>query len=110
MRTIKEVQEAYPYVQWLDYINALLPEKLMVDENEVINLSVPSFMEDLGKLLKRTDKRTICNYMMWRVHAFSVAFLSEEFRKRQLQYATALTGRQEQEARWKECVDISSGR
>ncbi|XP_061402137.1 neprilysin-2-like [Musca vetustissima] len=109
LRTIKEIQEAYPYVQWLDYINALLPEGLKVDENEVINLSVPSFMEELGKLLKRTPKRTIANYMMWRIHAFSVAFLSEEFRKRQLQYATALTGRQEQEARWKECVDISSG-
>ncbi|XP_075145617.1 M13 family metallopeptidase neprilysin 2 isoform X2 [Haematobia irritans] len=110
LRTIKEVQEAYPYVQWLDYINALLPKGLSVEEDEVINVSVPSFMEELGELLQRTDKRTIANYMMWRIHAFSVAFLSEEFRKRQLQYATALTGRQEQEARWKECVDISSGR
>ncbi|XP_065355214.1 neprilysin-2 isoform X2 [Calliphora vicina] len=109
LRTIKQLQEAYPYVQWLDYINALLPEGLKVDENEMINLSVPSFFEDLEKLLKRTDKRAIANYMMWRIHAFSVAFLSEEFRKRQLQYATALSGRQEQEARWKECVDISSG-
>lgn len=34
----------------------------------------------------------------------------EEFRKRQLQYATALSGRQEQEARWKECVDIATSR
>lgn len=104
------MQESYPYVQWLDYINALLPEGLQVTEDEVINLSVPSFFEDLGKLLERTNKRAIANYMMWRIHAFSVAFLSEEFRKRQLQYATALSGRQEQEARWKECVDIASGR
>ncbi|KAI8129853.1 hypothetical protein FF38_13123 [Lucilia cuprina] len=109
LRTIKQLQQDYPYVQWLDYINALLPEGLQVDEDEVINLSVPSFFEDLDKLLKRTNKRAIANYMMWRIHAFSVAFLSEEFRKRQLQYATALSGRQEQEARWKECVDISSG-
>ncbi|KAM7362049.1 M13 family metallopeptidase neprilysin 2 isoform 2-T2 [Cochliomyia hominivorax] len=109
LRTIKQLQETYPYVQWLDYINALLPEGLKVTEDEVINLSVPSFFEDLGKLLERTNKRAIANYMMWRIHAFSVAFLSEEFRKRQLQYATALSGRQEQEARWKECVDIASG-
>lgn len=109
LRTIKQLQDAYPYVQWLDYINALLPVDLKVDETEMINLSVPSFFEDLGKLLQRTNKRAIANYMMWRIHAFSVAFLSEEFRKRQLQYATALSGRQEQEARWKECVDISSG-
>lgn len=84
--------------------------ELNVDEDEMVNVSVPSFFEELEKLLKRTDNRIIANYMMWRIHAFSVAFLSEEFRKRQLQYATVLSGRQEQEARWKECVDISAGR
>lgn len=91
-------------------MNALLPEGLKVAEDEMINLSVPSFFEDLGKLLSKTPKRIIANYMFWRIHSFSVGFLSEEFRKRQLQYATALSGRQEQEARWKECVDIATGR
>lgn len=91
-------------------MNALLPEGLNVAEDEMINLSVPSFFEDLGKLLAKTPKRVIANYMFWRIHGFSIGFLSEEFRKRQLQYATALSGRQEQEARWKECVDIATGR
>jgi len=104
------LQAAYPYVQWVDYMNALLPEGLSVAEDEMINLSVPSFFEDLGKLLAKTPKRVIANYMFWRIHGFSVGFLTEEFRKRQLQYATALSGRQEQEARWKECVDIATGR
>ncbi|KAH8264524.1 hypothetical protein KR038_009603, partial [Drosophila bunnanda] len=110
LRTPAQLQAAYPYVQWVDYMNALLPEGLDVAEDEMINLSVPSFFEDLGKLLARTPKRVIANYMFWRIHGFSVGFLSEEFRKRQLQYATALSGRQEQEARWKECVDIATGR
>ncbi|XP_068152406.1 neprilysin-2 isoform X1 [Drosophila tropicalis] len=109
LRTPKQLQDAYPYVQWVDYMNALLPSGLKVEDDEMINLSVPSFFEDLGKLLAKTDNRVICNYMMWRIHAFSIGFLSEEFRKRQLQYATALSGRQEQEARWKECVDIATG-
>ncbi|XP_032576202.1 neprilysin-2 isoform X1 [Drosophila sechellia] len=108
LRTPAQLQAAYPYVQWVDYMNALLPEGLNVAEDEMINLSVPSFFEDLGKLLAKTPKRVIANYMFWRIHGFSVGFLSEEFRKRQLQYATALSGRQEQEARWKECVDIAT--
>ncbi|KAH8340769.1 hypothetical protein KR059_006680, partial [Drosophila kikkawai] len=110
LRTPAQLQAAYPYVQWVDYMNALLPEGLNVADDEMINLSVPSFFEDLGKLLAKTPKRVIANYMFWRIHGFSVGFLSEEFRKRQLQYATALSGRQEQEARWKECVDIATGR
>ncbi|XP_017046056.1 neprilysin-2 isoform X1 [Drosophila ficusphila] len=109
LRTPAQLQAAYPYVQWVDYMNALLPEGLVVAADEMINLSVPSFFEDLGKLLAKTPKRVIANYMFWRIHGFSVGFLSEEFRKRQLQYATALSGRQEQEARWKECVDIATG-
>ncbi|KAL9887927.1 M13 family metallopeptidase neprilysin 2 isoform 1-T1 [Glossina fuscipes fuscipes] len=109
LHTITEVQQLYPYVDWLDYINALLPVELKVNEDELVNVAVPSFFENLGKLLEKTPKRTICNYMMWRIHAFSVGFLSEEYRKRQLKYSTAVTGREEQEARWKECVDITSG-
>ncbi|XP_030375885.1 neprilysin-2 isoform X2 [Scaptodrosophila lebanonensis] len=109
LRSTQQLQQSYPYVQWVDYINALLPEGLQITEDEPINLSVPSFFDDLGKLLAKTPSRVIANYMMWRIHAFSVGFLTDEFRKRQLQYATALSGRQEQEARWKECVDIVTG-
>ena len=46
---------------------------------------------------------------MWRITGFSSFFLTETLRKRQLQYSTAVSGKQEQEPRWKECVDISSG-
>ncbi|KRF83081.1 neprilysin-2 isoform X3 [Drosophila virilis] len=109
LRTAKQLQAAYPYVDWVDYMNALLPAGLTVQDDEIINLTVPPFFDELGKLLAKTPNRVIANYMMWRIHAFSIGFLSEEFRKRQLQYATALSGRQEQEARWKECVDIASG-
>lgn len=109
LHTIGELQKTYPYIMWKEYINALLPVGLDIDDDEPINVSVPSFFESLGTLLAKTPKRTIANYMMWRIHAFSISFLSEEFRKRQLEYATALSGRQEQEARWKECVDITSG-
>jgi len=75
----------------------------------VIVVSVPSFFESLGRLLKETPQRTIANYMMWRIHAFSSFFLTEELRKRQLVYSTAVSGKQEQEPRWKECIDITSG-
>lgn len=46
---------------------------------------------------------------MWRITGFSSYFLTEQLRKRQLQYSTAISGKQEQEPRWKECIDLSSG-
>lgn len=108
--SLKEVQKKYNYIQWVDYINALLPDGLKIDENEMIVVSVPSFFEALGPLLQNTPKRTIANYLLWRITAFSSFFMTEELRKRQLVYSTAVSGKQEQEPRWKECVDITSGR
>ncbi|XP_026465148.1 neprilysin-2-like [Ctenocephalides felis] len=108
--TIAELQEKFPLVQWLDYINVLLPEGLKVTENEVVVVNVPSYLTKLEKLLKETPKRVQANYALWRVTAFSIFFLTDDLRKRQLQYATALSGRTEQESRWKECVDLTSGR
>lgn len=107
--TVREVQEKYPYIPWVEYINALLPTGLDINEDEVIIVSVPQFFENLGKLLEQTPKRTVANYLMWRVTAFSSFFLTEELRKRQLVYSTAVSGKQEQEPRWKECIDITSG-
>lgn len=46
---------------------------------------------------------------MWRITGFSSYFLTEALRKRQLQYSTAISGKQEQEPRWKECIDLATG-
>lgn len=46
---------------------------------------------------------------MWRITGFSSYFLTEQLRKRQLQYSTSISGKQEQEPRWKECIDLASG-
>lgn len=100
----------YPYIQWVDYINALLPPTLQINENETVVVTVPSFFEKLGKLLEETPKRTIANYLLWRVSAFSSYFLTDELRKRQLLYTTAVSGKQAQEPRWKECIDLTSSR
>ncbi|XP_058061824.1 neprilysin-2 isoform X2 [Anopheles bellator] len=107
--TVKEFQQRYPYTDWLEYFNAILKDTgIAIDENEVIIVSVPTFMEELGPLLQNTPKRVMANYVMWRISGFSSLFLTEKLRKRQLQYTTALSGKQEQEPRWKECVELTA--
>jgi len=44
---------------------------------------------------------------MWRITAFSSYFLTETLRKRQLQYSTAISGKVEQEPRWKVKASMS---
>lgn len=107
---IKELQESYPYIPWLDYINALLPEGLDVEENELVINSVPSFFTELGPILEQTPKRTMANYFMWRVVLALSGTLNNQLRLRKLAYFTALIGQQEEEPRWKECVEFTASR
>ncbi|XP_031634008.1 neprilysin-2-like isoform X2 [Contarinia nasturtii] len=105
--TLRELQQKYPYVQWIEYINALLPPELSVEENEIIVILVPSYFEKLSQLLQDAPKRQIANYMMWRVTADSTVYLTNELRNRKLLYDKVVSGVQEQTARWKECTDIT---
>jgi predicted metalloendopeptidase len=52
--------------------------------------------------------RTIANYLIWRMTDYSIKYLTNDLRKRQLQHNAALSGQQEDEPRWKECIDVTS--
>ncbi|XP_076662918.1 M13 family metallopeptidase neprilysin 2 isoform X4 [Andrena cerasifolii] len=107
--TVQELSKTYPSIPWKEYFNTILAPKVQVEEDEVVIISVPSFISSLEKLLATTPKRVQANYVMWRAAASSVSYLTEEIRKRQLQYSTALSGKTEREPRWKECIDTVSG-
>lgn len=106
--TIAELQQKFPKIPWLEYINRLLTPHWKVDLNEIAIVSVPKYISDLEVLLETTPKRVQANYVMWRVAGSSVAYLTENLRKRQLAYVTTLSGKTERESRWKECTDTAS--
>lgn len=106
--TIRELSKTYSSIPWKEYFNTLLATSAQVDEEEVVIVSVPNYITSLEKLLATTPKRVQANYVMWRAAASSVSYLTDEIRKRQLQYSTALSGKTEREPRWKECIDTVS--
>ncbi|XP_033323591.2 M13 family metallopeptidase neprilysin 2 isoform X2 [Megalopta genalis] len=107
--TVRDLSKSYRSIPWKEYFNTLLAPNLQVDDDEVVIVSVLSYISSLEELLASTPKRVQANYVMWRAAASSVSYLTEEIRKRQLQYSTALSGRTEREPRWKECIDTVSG-
>ncbi|XP_078040555.1 M13 family metallopeptidase neprilysin 2 isoform X2 [Augochlora pura] len=107
--TLRELSKTYRSIPWKEYFNTLLAPNAQVDDDEVVIVSVPSYISDLEELLVSTPKRVQANYAIWRATASSVSYLTEEIRKKQLQYSTALSGRTEREPRWKECIDTVSG-
>lgn len=105
--TLREVQDKYPYIQWVDYVNALLPSQLSVTEDEIVVILTPSYFERLEKLLKDTAPRVVTNYLMWRITSYSSTFLTSDLRKRRSEFNSVISGQQKEKERKKECVDIT---
>lgn len=108
--SIKELQEKYPYIQWLEYINALMPSTLQVDENEVISVTVPTFFEKLGDILNATPKRTMANYFLWRIILATSGATTNQLFKHKVQFYKDVYGLQSEQPRWKECIQVTSER
>ena len=93
--TIKEASALYPELPWVDYINVVLsPDRTVsVDEDEVVNVAVPKYIQEFGKLITTVPARTIANLIMWRNVKSSMSYLNEEAIQIQLAYSKAITGK-----------------
>lgn len=106
--TIKEMQDAFPYVSWLDMFNSMLPNGMTINENESLIIDVPEYLTKLGDILSTTDKRTIANYFIWRMIVLSTPYLNEKLRQTKVEFESKTTGRKHQEPRWKQCVKVTT--
>lgn len=75
--TIAQLQALYPYLNWLDYINAFLPADTAVTSNETLINFVPGFFEQLDDTLHTTSTRAIANYLLWRAVLIMSVALNE---------------------------------
>uniref|UniRef100_A0A1B6DD22 Peptidase M13 N-terminal domain-containing protein n=1 Tax=Clastoptera arizonana TaxID=38151 RepID=A0A1B6DD22_9HEMI len=106
--TIPELQEKYPLVPWKEYFTRILPPEVKVQSDEVAINNVPSYITNVSAILSNTPKRIQANYLLWRAVAGSISYLTEEVRKRQLEFGTAISGKTEREPRWKECISVAT--
>nr|CAG4648509.1 EOG090X01U4 [Polyphemus pediculus] len=107
--TIRELSARIPSIPWLDYINTVLAPFHNITEDERVIVDVPDYFAKLTDLLDNTPKRTLANYLLWRVSGASVSYLNEAARNLQLKYSSALTGTTERKPRWEECTELVSG-
>lgn len=104
------MQKQFGFVSWLELINSLLPKGMHVDENETVIVDVPNYLIDLSKILSDTPKRTIANYLMWRIVFQSSDLLTDKLRKRTAAYEAAILGKKNEPPRWKKCVSQTTSK
>lgn len=76
--------QSVPQTDWLKYFSGLIGVK--VDKNEEIIVTVPEFVTKVDRMLATENKRTIANYMVWRIVLQSVSSLNKPFRDAYFKY------------------------
>lgn len=55
--TIGELEKKYSFIPWVDYFNQILKPHTSVNSNESITVASTVYLDDLEKLMDKTDKR-----------------------------------------------------
>jgi len=104
--TAKEVINRYPN---LPLVKFFIDKVLKLEDNEVINVAEPKFLDDLHQLLAVTPARTIANLIMWRNVKASNEYLTEEAQKIRLSFDKVINGQESVLPRWDKCVQSVAG-
>ena len=101
---VKDISTLYA-LPWMKHLNSIVT----IEENELVNVAVPSYLRNLDTLLANTPVRTIANLLMWRHVQFSVDFLAEEAAEIKLDFNKILHGTGTEFPRWEICVKKTAG-
>lgn len=103
--TIADMQRRYSYINWLEFVNGLFPT-LDLSENEPIAVTDLKFFAKLGKLVRSTPKRTLSNYLLWRLTTMAIPYMSKSYRDIETKYQELFFGEYKRSKRWIECVGV----
>jgi len=109
--TIREAQNIYPVLPWVEYINVILDpqRKVTVDEDEIVIIAVPQYLNEFKNFIDSVEPRVIANYIVWRNIEYSMSFLGEEASNIRLKYKEVITGTSRESPRWEKCVKSTAG-
>ena len=106
--SIAQLQNEYPYLKWRKYLNRILYPYVELSEDEIVNVPVPKYLEDLGNLLATTPNRTLANHVMSKVVVASTGEMGDKVQDILREYGSIFSGTNVKKQRWYECVnDVS---
>ncbi len=102
--SLAELKQHVPNFDWDLYFKAL---DLNVTE---LNLAQESFMKEMAKVFENSSLSAVKNYLAWNVINNAAGVLSDDFQQTNFDfYGKTLSGRQEQQPRWKRSVSMLDG-
>ncbi|KAJ7319550.1 hypothetical protein JRQ81_019061 [Phrynocephalus forsythii] len=107
---ISELNAMVPQFDWLAYIKKVIDTKLNpelkdIDVSENVIVRVPQYFKDLFRILESERKKTIANYLVWRMVYSRLFSLSRRFQYRWLEYSRVIQGTTSLMPQWDKCVN-----
>ncbi|KAI0221727.1 Neprilysin-4 [Lamellibrachia satsuma] len=98
-------------IDWGRYLKLQFDKiNVTIDGSQDVVVYSPEFFKHLATLLGNTPKRTVANYVIWKVVHSSVYHLSDTaFRDIKQRYRQALSGTNTAPPRWTTCVAFTTG-
>lgn len=100
--TVNELHRQIPEINWTLYLEIVLQRE--VNKTEKVVMFALNFMQDLVKLINKTEQRTVANYLLWRFVRHRVNNLDDRFVNAKQRFYFVLFGREQSPPRWKACV------
>lgn len=63
---LSELQHEIPQINWREYLQHTLSDIQLYDNETLVCYAMP-YLKQMGKILAEADKRTIHNYILWRL-------------------------------------------
>jgi len=78
--------------------------KIDIDDSERVIIYDVDFYKNISKVLESTTERTKANYLVWRLVASTMKFLSKDARDIRRKYTKVLNGISVEQPAWKRCL------
>nr|XP_048296687.1 phosphate-regulating neutral endopeptidase PHEX [Myodes glareolus] len=108
---ISELSAMIPQFDWLGYIKKVIDTRLYphlkdIGPSENVVVRVPQYFKDLFRILGSERKKTIANYLVWRMVYSRIPNLSRRFQYRWLEFSRVIQGTTTLLPQWDKCVNF----
>ncbi|XP_006033986.1 phosphate-regulating neutral endopeptidase [Alligator sinensis] len=111
---ISELNTMIPEFDWLGDIKKVIDIRLYPDlkdigPSEKVIVRAPQYFKDLFRILENERKKTIANYLVWRMVYSRIFNLSRRFQYRWLEFSRVIQGTTTLLPQWDKCASLVEG-
>ncbi|XP_012139304.2 neprilysin-1 [Megachile rotundata] len=101
--TLRELQREIPQLKWIEYLQEFISAPI-TDEEPIVAYAMPYFVQ-MGRIVQRTNRRTLHNYILWRLVMSIMPHMIDEYQQKRVEFRKILLGILSERNRWSQCVD-----